>query len=558
MNLLFQSLSIETEGHARAAAQVTTDDAAGEDIAGADFLEVLHFDGTTNETENVVVDTLALSASESPTVNKGGSLSIGDRASPNPVPLKVAREITIEAAETGAGMNAGRTIIDSVDHASRSSKQLQEKAVPIVSAHEPSQRSATTFKETKQAPEAIQRGPNSLGKQGSIARILPHSVGKADQSAFLRTSVAPKTGDTLELQKFENYAVIPSSKRPSVDSVENSATGSEQLVEKMKPNALDKLVTDKRTELSKVERSSAKVEQLLEFAENEGRRSRQNGASHQDGTVTFVMEGGKAAATVETEGMLTTSSQPTGVPLSITRQHPTSSVGTGKREELQTRRTDHVAPSSSLTNNTKGQPHAVLQFASDSIVRVQNQVGHQSAIQARFVSNEVVSDTSPSASFASSFVTEESFRNIAHFRSAPEPAAAKSVVNQVMQQFTRVSGDNSVELRLHPEELGRVRLTMLPTETGMSIQISADRNETLDLLRRNIEMLANDLKREGFQDMSFSFGSDMADDTDRSEDGDAAPDKTIDAFERKPGSNLRVDVTYSSSTDQHSRLDIRV
>jgi len=65
--------------------------------------------------------------------------------------------------------------------------------------------------------------------------------------------------------------------------------------------------------------------------------------------------------------------------------------------------------------------------------------------------------------------------------------------------------DRPVELTLSPEELGRVRLTLSTTDAGLVLAVSAERPETLDLMRRNIDQLARDFREIGFSDLSFSF-----------------------------------------------------
>lgn len=61
------------------------------------------------------------------------------------------------------------------------------------------------------------------------------------------------------------------------------------------------------------------------------------------------------------------------------------------------------------------------------------------------------------------------------------------------------------ELSLAPEELGRLRMQMAPDGDSIRIVLSAERPETLDLLRRNVEQLAADLRQMGFASSSFSF-----------------------------------------------------
>ena len=65
--------------------------------------------------------------------------------------------------------------------------------------------------------------------------------------------------------------------------------------------------------------------------------------------------------------------------------------------------------------------------------------------------------------------------------------------------------DRPVELTLSPEELGRVRLTLSTSDGGLVLAVTAERPETLDLMRRNIDQLARDFREIGFSDLSFSF-----------------------------------------------------
>lgn len=76
--------------------------------------------------------------------------------------------------------------------------------------------------------------------------------------------------------------------------------------------------------------------------------------------------------------------------------------------------------------------------------------------------------------------------------------------------------EGSIDVRLSPEELGRVRLSLVPGEAGLSVTIVAERAETLELLRRHVDLLGDDLRDAGYEGLSFSFG--------RENGRDAAPD----------------------------------
>ncbi|MEM1428047.1 MAG: flagellar hook-length control protein FliK [Pseudomonadota bacterium] len=91
----------------------------------------------------------------------------------------------------------------------------------------------------------------------------------------------------------------------------------------------------------------------------------------------------------------------------------------------------------------------------------------------------------------------------------PRPPAAAHAAQQIAESIRNASHPpplpGSLDVALHPEELGRVRLVFTPTEAGLSISVQAERGETLDMLRRHIELLEQDLREHGFSNPSFDF-----------------------------------------------------
>ncbi|WP_284165729.1 flagellar hook-length control protein FliK [Frigidibacter sp. SD6-1] len=65
-----------------------------------------------------------------------------------------------------------------------------------------------------------------------------------------------------------------------------------------------------------------------------------------------------------------------------------------------------------------------------------------------------------------------------------------------------------VEVTLSPEELGRVRMVLQGGEAGLTLTLTAERPETLDLMRRHIDQLAQDFRDLGYRNLAFSFASD--------------------------------------------------
>lgn len=96
-------------------------------------------------------------------------------------------------------------------------------------------------------------------------------------------------------------------------------------------------------------------------------------------------------------------------------------------------------------------------------------------------------------------------------------AGGRDILDQIVPALQRASGGR-VELMLSPAELGRVEIALQNRDGAMSVSLSAERPETLELLRRHIDLLADDMRRLGFSDLSFSF----ADGSARGSHGDGA------------------------------------
>ncbi|MEM5520662.1 flagellar hook-length control protein FliK [Sulfitobacter sp. AS59] len=91
----------------------------------------------------------------------------------------------------------------------------------------------------------------------------------------------------------------------------------------------------------------------------------------------------------------------------------------------------------------------------------------------------------------------------------PTQFAAKAGIPQhiprQLAEIIHTSGGKSVDVALSPEELGRVRLSISQAEGGLVVSVQAERPETLDMLRRNIDQLDQELRLLGYTDPGFSF-----------------------------------------------------
>ena len=84
----------------------------------------------------------------------------------------------------------------------------------------------------------------------------------------------------------------------------------------------------------------------------------------------------------------------------------------------------------------------------------------------------------------------------------------KAAVRQMAQQVAAAARsvvDTAVEVRMRPEELGHVRMAVHHMEGGVFLHITAERAETLDLMRRHADPLMKELQEEGYGDVRLLF-----------------------------------------------------
>lgn len=127
-------------------------------------------------------------------------------------------------------------------------------------------------------------------------------------------------------------------------------------------------------------------------------------------------------------------------------------------------------------------------------------------------------------------------------RSAPPPVASQirravqsalpaPVVTHSLDVASGQVTDRQIELRLDPAELGAVSIVLQGNEDTLVVRITAERPDTLDLMRRNSDQLLAELRAAGIGDaqMSFDMGRDPSH-TNRS----AAEAAIMDALEEMP------------------------
>jgi hypothetical protein len=157
----------------------------------------------------------------------------------------------------------------------------------------------------------------------------------------------------------------------------------------------------------------------------------------------------------------------------------------------------------------------------------------------------------PSATFApldeeTHFAARAEIFNAA---TAPQTQALQSgthlsqhIARQIVEALQQVP-NRPIEISLNPEELGRVRLAMSSTETGIVVNVLAERPETSDLMRRHIAGLEAAFRDIGYSDITFSFS-----------DWDHAQDDTGAKASAENGNSLLSDPDQQTSAT--TRIEI--
>ena len=98
-------------------------------------------------------------------------------------------------------------------------------------------------------------------------------------------------------------------------------------------------------------------------------------------------------------------------------------------------------------------------------------------------------------------------------RSELPPQIARQLAEAIQQNPNR-----QVEITLKPQELGAVRLSVQQAEAGIIVTLTAERPETLELMRRHVDQLGQDFQAMGYANIAFSFAGSDAGTNPQSED----------------------------------------
>ncbi|WBU63430.1 flagellar hook-length control protein FliK [Paracoccus aerodenitrificans] len=144
---------------------------------------------------------------------------------------------------------------------------------------------------------------------------------------------------------------------------------------------------------------------------------------------------------------------------------------------------------------------------------------------------------------------------ISHTAASHHKGEVLAPVQQVASAIMQVSAtDRYASVILSPDELGHVTFSITQADGNLAITITAERSETLLLLRRNVDQLQSELMSLGQESASFNF-HDTGHESDRRFHRADTLDEERTLLEQ---AQITISETFASRNAASGRLDLRV
>lgn len=118
----------------------------------------------------------------------------------------------------------------------------------------------------------------------------------------------------------------------------------------------------------------------------------------------------------------------------------------------------------------------------------------------------LTADTAPAAQSPVPLPAPAAAHSVTHPHADPPPAMARQITEGLSAALADPAAGDQIELVLRPEELGRVRFELRGEGDRLMVTLTADRPETMDLLRRHLPDLLAELEQAGYGGASLDFG----------------------------------------------------
>ena len=136
-------------------------------------------------------------------------------------------------------------------------------------------------------------------------------------------------------------------------------------------------------------------------------------------------------------------------------------------------------------------------------VSAQNDSGKKQQVQ-HYASHGSSMSTAPSTNPQSGVLSPTS--SIATTPGQPLPSPERDLATQIVSAANTRGNGGVVNLTLDPPELGRLEIVMEIADQGLRATLTAERQSTGDMIKRHLELLAEQFEDAGFDDIDLNFG----------------------------------------------------
>lgn len=84
-------------------------------------------------------------------------------------------------------------------------------------------------------------------------------------------------------------------------------------------------------------------------------------------------------------------------------------------------------------------------------------------------------------------------------------AETPMMISRQMAEALQRLPDRPIEISLNPSELGKIRMSVSAAEASITVSVLVERPETLELMRRNIDVLTKEFQLIGYESINFAF-----------------------------------------------------
>ncbi|MFY2823088.1 flagellar hook-length control protein FliK [Ruegeria sp. MALMAid1280] len=155
-----------------------------------------------------------------------------------------------------------------------------------------------------------------------------------------------------------------------------------------------------------------------------------------------------------------------------------------------------------------------------TVMQVQFLASDKSQVQAETQPIPEVEDMQAAREAPTPSATRESGPAAQAMTATARAETARAIASQMATAINVRSQSGAIEVALNPEELGRVSIVLNGRDDGLHLTISAERPETLDMMRRHLSVLEAEFQNFGLGDLSFDLGTSADAQHDESDGGE--------------------------------------